>query len=516
MKQANLLVLNTLISYSGFLFNAIAGILLIRFLLATLGTNDYGIYTALAASSALLAVIQAAVSDGARRHMSIEVGSGDAKALASVFNCTILLMLSAAVVVLVVGFLAADSVIAVVNVPAERMPACRFAYTASVISIAASACVVPWQAFLTSRQQLGLISIVSTIQPIATIFGLGLMNFLDGDPIAVFSGIVLSITVASGLAKVIYCIYKNPLSIPNLASIRWSDMRSITQFGGWIMFEICAVAMREKGSLLLMAAYFGPALTTAYDVALRLGNRFASLSGSLTSAVAPAITNAEGRGETAMAITLGDVLSRYSAYLGICFLVPFLLETETVLSLLIGISSPELVLFARIVMVGRFIGNLSWGDGIVAKSQNRIAVISIGLTLPFSIAFPIVWGIFHYGWQSSVVLPIAMLAVTAWGSIWFRPWYIRKLNGLKWGTFYKDVIIRVLLPIVVATFATLVPWLSLPTGLFRLMTVGLLFNAVAMATIWNWGIEAKERDRLKKLVSSGISNFNSNRSTTVI
>lgn len=505
MRQSSLLILNTCISYASFVVKVIAGILLIRFLLDVLGEDDYGIYSALAASSALLAVLQAAVADGARRHMSIEVGTGNRQALTSVFNCTLLLMLFAAVLIIAIGLAIGDSVVAVVNVPAERFAACKTAYAFSVVSMAILAVTIPWQAFLTSKQQLGVLSTLAMIQPFLIIAGIVLMRFIPGDVIAVYAAISLAVLSFTCITTVAYCLVQHPESRPKPTSVRWSDMRSIVQFGSWIVFESLSVAMREKGSLLLLAAFFGHGATAAYDIALRLGSQFASLVSSLSRAIAPALTNAEGRGDTKFAISLGDVLSRYAGYISGGFLIPFLLETEAILNLLIGTSSSEMVLFARLIVLTRFIGTLSWGDGIVAKSQNRIAVISLGLTLPFIVVTLLVWAAFALGYSQNTILPLSMLAVTALGGIWFRPWYIRKLNSMKWNTFLHDVLMNIGKAMVPATIAAWLVFFFLPPSVSRLFAVIFVYNAISLTLIWQTGMSEIERSRMTDLVGTGIA-----------
>ncbi|MCO8123444.1 hypothetical protein NHH03_16975 [Stieleria sp. TO1_6] len=504
MRQANLLILNTIVSYLSLAIKIIAGLLTIRFLLAEMGAENYGIYSTLAASSALLSVVQSGVADGARRHMSIEVGTGDTVALAGVFNSTLVLLACSAIGILVLGFSATDFVLSVIEVSPDRLPACRFAYYCSVLSLASISAAIPWQAFLSSRQQISFLSAISTAQALLTLLGVGLLPIVPGDPIAVYSALVLAVYALTSTAVCVYCMYGNPPSRPSWSAVDGRKMLSIVKFGGWIVFESVAIALREKGSLVLLTSSFGPVTTAAYDIALRLGNQFTSLAMTVANAVAPALTNAEGRGDTRFAIRLGDVLSRYSAHITCAFLVPFLLETSVILEWVIGASTSEMVVFSRIVMVSRFVGVLSWGDGIVAKSRNRIALLSLGLTLPFFLAFGFCVFAYRLGNSQKILLPVAMLFVTALGSFWFRPWHVRRQSGLAWRTFFDDVILNVLKSNLPAILVAVALHFCFPTGVFRLIVVVFGYSFTAAVFVWKFGISGMERDRFSDLIRIGM------------
>lgn len=507
MRQATVLVINTLASYLGVVIQVVSGIVLIRVLLNVLGEESYGLFATLVAGGALVSFIQAGIADGARRHLSIEVGTGDREALASVFSCTVLLMTLAAVGVVFVGLAAANTVVSCCSVEQSRIPACYATYYFSIATLGITVFAVPWQAMLNANQQLVALTSLKTIRPLLAMLAALALYLFSGDRLVIYAAMMTSIVFVCQAGLVVYCVKKNPESIFRVGAIQMFRLKSIMVFGGWIVFENFAVALREKGSIIMLTAFFGPVATASYDVAQKLGNQLMLAGSTISGVVSPALTNAEGRGESELVFNLGNILSCYGSY-GIALLaIPFMLETPYILELFVGTSNENMVMFARIIALTRMAGVVSWGDAAVAKSQNRIAVISVGLALPYFIGFPICYLLFRAGETSLALLPLMLLLMTAFGGLWFRPWYIRRINEKPWSSFLKDVLLKLLIALTPATLVAVLVHASMPEGFIRLVLVTLVFFLVAVPTIWKLGLSDLERDKLETVFNKVRSKF---------
>lgn len=499
MRQASLLVVNSLATYAGAFIQILCSICLIRVLLDTMGQYDYGLFTTLVAGGALVSIIQTGIAEGASRHLAIEVGAGNQKALKSVFSCTVLLMILSGLVFTLLGLLATDAVIACCNVEASRTSACRSAYFLSLGVLAAGVVTMPWQAMLRAKQQLVALSFISVMKPVLILIAALALYVLPGDRIVVFASLTTAIAVTIRLAIVLYCMQKNSEAFFRFDRLDLKHIRSIARFGSWIVYENLALGLREKGSILMLTAFFGPVTSTAYDVAQKLGNQLLVIGTTFLKVLSPAITNSVGAGKTDIALKLGNTLSCYSGYAVSALMIPFVLETEFIIELIIGTSSPAMVLFARWIAITKFIGLSSWGDGAVAKSQNRIAVISLGLSLPFAFTFGAAYLAFRFGVDQIWILPAAMFLATFVGAVWFRPWYIRKLNGLGWSNYFKTVFSKLLFISAGASLLPVLVFLNFTEGFWRLVLVTAICDLSIIFLIWRFGMTELELNQFKQM-----------------
>ena len=457
------------------------------------------------ASGALASVIQSGIADGARRHISIEVGAANRGGLISAFNSTILLMMFSACAVVAVAASATDAVIRCCQVEEARIQTCVTTYYLSIGMIATTVLVTPWQAMLSAKQQLVAVSVLSTLKSVLTALAAGGLYLASGERLVIYASAMLIATLFCDGVMVGYCMWKNPESIPRPASIRWRYLRSITVFGGWIAFETTALAFREKGSLLMLTAFFGPVVTASYDIAQKVGNQLLIVGQTIYSVVSPALTNAEGRGETQQVFRLCNLLSCYACYLVSFILIPFIIETRFALELVFGTQTDDMVLFARVVAITRFIGLISWGDAAVAKAQNRIAVISVCLFSPFVVAFIVNYLLFTSGHLHPAILPYSMFLATSVGSVWFRPWYIRVRNGMGWFVYARDVLVKVLVCVGPAAAVAYASHHLLAGGLARLVLVVFVYFAICAPAVWLFGLSDTERVRFSS-IGHGVTN----------
>jgi O-antigen/teichoic acid export membrane protein len=505
MKQSTRLALNTAATYVRMVLTAVITLVIVRLLFRAFGIENYGVYVALTASRTLLMVIQSALVAGSQRHLAYEIGRGTPERVLAVYNATLMVFALSALAVLLVGIALTGSILSVLTISAEQMTAARWTYFLSLLNLCGNIANTPLRAVLQARQSIVALSVIDLLDRVARLVAVFFLGFLPWSPMVSYMALNVLVTAMTFSSLHIYCraMYAECRFAPG--SLHRADFVGIGSFSVWVVFERLATGLREQGSVIALNSFFGPAVNAAYDVALRLGNQLAHLSGGLTNAIAPAMTAHEGGGNFAMVERLGNVGGRYSIYAASLPVVPVVLETDTFLRLWLVDVPEQATLFVQLVMIARFVGVLSWGDAMIAQAKGRIAVLSVALSLPFYLSFLAVIAWFALGGMQPMALPLMMLLTTAVLSVWYRPWYVRRMLGSNWAGYLREVLWRTMSAIVPATCVAAAVRLSMPESLVRMMAVIATYGLCLLAAVWFWGVERWERSILERLARDALS-----------
>ena len=86
MRQSNLLVFNTIAVYARMALTIPMGLLLVRFAYGELGEIDFGLWTVLGASTAIMATVTESLTRSGQRHLAFAIGQGDNDQVVSIFQ----------------------------------------------------------------------------------------------------------------------------------------------------------------------------------------------------------------------------------------------------------------------------------------------------------------------------------------------------------------------------------------------------------------------------------------------
>ena len=120
MRQSNLLIFNTVVTYMRMAMTIVITLVVTRLLLRILGSADYGLLMLFGATGLLLDIVSQALTASAQRHLAYELGRGDNQRLRDVFNTTLGIFLATGVLIVAVGTALAPLVLSVLNIPPGR------------------------------------------------------------------------------------------------------------------------------------------------------------------------------------------------------------------------------------------------------------------------------------------------------------------------------------------------------------------------------------------------------------
>ena len=442
MRQSTKIIVNVSATWVRAALTGWIGLVVVRLGYNLLGKEDWGLAIILGAAGGFLTVLGDGLIASARRHMAYEIGRGDAHRLAVVFNTTLAILLVLALALLAIGLALAWPILSALNIPPGREAAARWVYLLTVGGLFITTSASPFLAMLHAQQALVTVAIFRTIRPVLLLCGLILLLRVPvADNLVAYSLLITVIAVVMQSVWVAICLVRYPGCRPNPALFRRSEIRPIVNFAGW---TLCGEVMRRlyrQGAALLFGIWFLPGVAGAYGFAMILNRYVHRFNASILQTTQPAMTTVEGRGGQREIKLLVQAAGKYPTSAALLFLIPTLVEIETVLGLWVGQYPPYAPLFARLVLATTAMVTLAGGynQAILARGQARL--IALWLSIPRACLLLVVALMFYlFPRLEPWVLPLANLGQVAVSTFLIRPIYFGRIIGMPAGRWWAEVV----------------------------------------------------------------------------
>ena len=202
-----------------------------------------------------------------------------------------------------------------------------------------------------------------------------------------------------------------------------------------------AYILNTQGVNIITNIYFGVTANAARGVANQVNSLMMQFVNNFTTAINPQITKSYATGDIKYLEELICKGSKYSFYLMLFFLVPFMFEIEFVLTLWLKNYPPLSPLFLRLMLVGQmidFLGNTTaravWATGKVKTYYITTGIIG-PLVFPlsfafFSLGFSAEWSYWSFIIIYTILIPIRLVIM-------------KNLLGIQPMIFYRQVLLKV-------------------------------------------------------------------------
>ena len=513
MRQSNLLILNTLITYVRMALTVGLGLLATRLLLRALGFVDFGIVAALGATGALLAIVSDSLTSSAQRNMAFEIGRRDNERLGIVFNTSLAVFCMAGILIALLGVALANVVLSTLQIPESRADAAWWAYHLTLANLAVTMLAVPFSAIIDAHQAMVVSASRDFLLSLFQLAAVAALLWAPGDRLINYAMLLLVSRLLIYLLFVAVAIRLFPASRPRIGLIRRGEVRGIMSFAGWASLGSLGWQLRMQGSVVLLNVCFGPVVNAAYAIATQVGGYQGSLGGAVSVAArsATVVVHASGAGEALKSLVLAT--GKYTCLSMLFLLIPVQIEVAALLKAWLG-NYPEMTeTFVRLAMVWVALLALGAGYHLAALALGKLARYTLMMS-SFDMAVLLLGavGFFLLDWPP-VSLLVGAVVLTA-VQVTMQARFVGSQIGLSLGAWFSRLVRPVALVLAAGLApALLIHWL-LPAGLIR---VALVFMAAAISltpAIWLVALERPEYERLggilsdvvrrvKRLVSAG-------------
>lgn len=487
---------NTLLLYVRMLFLMLVSLYTSRVILNALGVQDFGIYNVVGGVVAMFNIISGSLSGAISRFITYELGKGDEEKLKKVFSAsvTIQFILSLIIVLLIetVGVWFLNSKM---TIPADRMIAANWVLQFSIITFVINLISVPYNATIVAHEKMSAFAYISIFEGLGKL-AVAFLIMLSPIDRLVFYAILMCAVAAS--VRILYGFYCKRHFTECHYSFHWDKeiLKQMFGFAGWSFMGNGAYLLNTQGVNILMNLFFGVSINAARGIAVQVDSVLRQFINNFTTAVNPQITKSYAQGNLPYMHNLICQSAKFSAFLMIFFLVPFILESDIILKLWLKTVPGYASIFVKWIILTSLVDTALTNSLVTAitatgKIRNyQIVVSSTGL-----LVFPFSWIAYKFGAAPEATYIIFLIVYSL--LIFVRLRMIRTNVKLKISTYVTKVLYRVI-PVLLLSFIfpTLFIFL-MEDGLLRLFVVCIVSVISTAAIEYTIGLSSNEKNFVK-------------------
>ena len=501
MIASHRVIFNTGILYTKLLIVMVLGLFSVRIILGALGETNYGIYSLVAGVVGLLGLLQGAMSSASMRFMSHSLGSKDEQLILKTFNTTLFLHFVIGIAIIIIievgGYYMFKYLL---NIPLERLLDAKIVFHFMAITTFITIISVPYDAVINSHENLLFLSIVDIAGAILK-FGVALYLTISHLNLLILYGFLLMIIqIFLRLIKQYYSRRKyKECKINFRNNLDRPLAKTILSFSGWNLFgSIASMSVTQVRSILLNM-FFGVNLNAANGVAIQVTGQVNAVSSSMTQALNPQLVKSEGGGDRDRMIRLTELATKYSVFLFALFAIPVIIEMPYLFNIWLKEVPQFAVIFSRLILIGLLVEKFSFEITSAIRAVGDIRNFQLIETFLALTAIPIAYFFLKLGYPPYSVYLINLF-IGAFAFL-IRFYFGKRVVKLNITEFIRKGILTILFPLLFSSIIALLWRHFFQDGLFRFISVSLIFMCCITLSFYFFGIDKNEKSKLLGLVN---------------
>ena len=457
---------NAAVTYARSLLALVLGLFSARWVLAALGSVDFGLYAVVGAMMSFVSFIGGVLGISMARHYAYAVGGGDQEDLAAwcaaAFRIHLLLAFALTALAWPLGEWCVRNVMVV---PPERLMACLWTFRLSLLTFFVTVATVPFNAMYVAHQRFGKLAAFGLVQTAVFFFGAWWLRGAECDRLIAYAGYMTLAFAGIAVAQAVGVFIEFPVCRHPFAVRTGGRIRSLLSFAGWSVFGSGGWIVGANSSAFVTNRFFGAAANAAYGVAVQIQFHTEALANALVGAFEPAVTSQEGAGKRDVSVQLACRAGLFGASLLALFALPLSLELPTVLALWLEDVPADTALVCTISLFAAVLNKLTMGQQLALNACGRIAgwQVSVGLGQAAMLLFTVLIAFCGGGVASAALAATVVVAVCMALNVWFGG----RCTGLGAMMWLRTIVMPFVAVLGLAALAGLLPRLSMAPGFFR-------------------------------------------------
>ena len=393
-NAGNKVAINTIVLYVKFFFTALFSLFTVRFLIDSLGVENYGIYTLVAGVITLLTFINSAMTVATQRYLSFHQGVNDLVMQKKIFKNSILLHLCIAIFLAFILFLIKSFLFdGFLNIANDKINMAIILYYGMIVSVFFTIISVPFNAILVSNENLFTDSLILIFKSIFMLLISIMIGFFpDLYRLGIFGALIGLLNVFVFIFYVFYC-FKKYQECTFRSELDFSVLKELAVFALWNLYTNLCYVLNTQGINVLINKFYGTNMNAAYGIAFQVNSQIKNLSQSLLSAINPQIMKSEGMSNRERTLKTSVIASKFGFFLVSIAAVPCFYIMPDLVKLWLGVVPDDVVMFCLYFLIVTLINQLTIGITPAVQAVGKIKKfqISIGTTaltlLPLSYLF---------------------------------------------------------------------------------------------------------------------------------
>lgn len=483
---------NTLFLYIRSFFVIIVSLYTSRVILDVLGVEDYGVYNTVAGVVSMFSVLTSSLSGAISRFFTVALGKGDSGKLQSVFKTSLSLQIvMSGIIILVASSVGGWFVATQLNLPEYRSSAAQWVLQCAIVTFVINLLSVPYNAAIIAHERMKAFAYVSIFDTLLKLLVVYLLYTSPNDKLVSYA---ILLVVEGLIVQSIYWFYCTH-NFVECRQYKWiidkKLVKEMAGYAGWNMMGNTAYILNTQGVNILINLFFGVTFNAARGVAVQIQSAVMKFVIDFSTALNPQIIKSYAAGDTDFMYKLVCRGVKYIIFLSLFFLIPLLLEADTMLRIWLKEVPPQSAIFCRLLIIGAVIDScgLPLTNSIMANGRIRNYQIAVSIVGVMVCVFT--WIAYKLGapaYSTCVIYIVVYLMVNA-----VRVIYSKKTTGLSVRTFTHYTIFPAVSVLAISVIIPLIFTHYVDASFVRLISTSFISFVCTLITIYIVGIDKSER-----------------------
>lgn len=501
MTQNRRIILNIISTYGRSLYSLACGIFTIRWVLAALGTVDYGLYGVVGGLTGFVTFISFILQGATSRFYAYSIGEARKEGARpdavlqcrKWFNTSVCIHFISSLVLFGGGyFVGVWAITDFLDIPSERVVDCLWVFRFSCLACAISMMSVPYYGMYIAKQFIAELTLYGVG---TTTFNAIVAYYMFTHPsvwLRSYSGLICFSSVVPQFLIVMRATYIFPECKIDLRYwFSFKRFAELANYAGWNFIGALGRMLQTQGTAVLINKYFGARINAGFALANTINNQCQSLVTALRTAFIPAITTLCGAGEKAKMDRMAIVACKFSTVLAMFFVIPISMELRQILDWWLLTPPPAAVELCWCIMAAHIIENVGLGHSLAICAEGRVAkyqILSGGIRV---LILPLAWCLVALGggvcWVGITIVAL-MGAYTC-----TRAFLAKSLVGMQVMGWLRAVVIPTTCVAVLTFLAGSIPIFCFQASIFRVMITGIVCELAFIPLVWIVVLTDEER-----------------------
>jgi len=487
---------NTMFMYLRMFVLLLIGLFTSRVVLKSLGVVDYGTYQAVAGFVMMFNLLTNSVATAISRFITCELEKGNKDKLRDVFatSLTIQVILSIVVIILAetIGLWFFNNRMII---PPDRLGAAAWAFHCSLGILVINLLSVPFNAEIVAHEKMSAYARISILEGFLKLLVAVLLFVASSDKLKVYSLLML---LSALLVRFTYSAYCRKHFEETRTSLKYcpSILKEMTGFAGWNMLSSGVFLINTQGLNILTNLFFGVVANASRGVAAQVEGMVKQFVTNVIVPMNPQITKLYVSGNKPWAFSLVSKGSKYTALIMLFFIIPTSSEADTILHLWLGTVPPEAALFTKLTLVCTALDLLMLTTSTIILADGRIKRFYVTISMVTALIAPVVWLSFRLGAPAYVAYIVFIAVYVVLDGV--KLVLLHRTTDYPYISFFKDVILRVLPPAILAILTSILVTVIYPEPDLARMFISLFADsAVLLSSAYFFSLTDGEKQFIK-------------------
>lgn len=475
MQQTNnqKLAKNTVFLYIRMIVVMLITFFTTRILLSTLGIEDFGIYNVVCGFVTMFSFLNTSMANGVQRFYSFAIGKNDPKSISKIFTLAAIIQLIIAIIIIViVETVGIWYLYNKMNISANRVFAAFWVFQNALLSLFFVILTVPYNGAVMAYEKMNFYAIVSIIDAILKLVVVFILPYCGIDKLICYGLLISVISILDFLFNFFYC----KRYFPQIKFVRHIDrdlLPSMISFSGWNIFGSLAHMGKIQGVNLVLNAFWGTVVNTAFGISAQISNAVSSLTAGFVTALRPQMIKSFAAGDLDYTMKLLYSASKLTFFLVLIIAVPIFEEISSILDFWLGVGKyPEMtIVFCKLTILTVLFDSFATPLSIIVHASGKMRTFQIVCSLVIISVVPLSYIVAKLWNDAAIVISIGLFTTI--------------LAQLVRLLLIKNIIKFSILSYCVKVF--------IPTTIVFLLSciVALLVNRISIENLEFWGLLMK-------------------------